>query len=163
MPDEFIDLWMRWNLNKTDCSNCPWMNYAIAELGVTEKADKTKVDEYKTAAKVSGDLAWCGCFVEWCMQKAKVETTRAGSLAGAKTWLSWGKPLAAPRFGAVTVLNRPPNPGDGHVAFFVREFEGKILLLGGNQNDSVCLNSYEKKRLLSYRWSIKTYGKEMWA
>ncbi len=160
-------------LTSADCTNCPWMKYAIAELGVKETpgdADTPRVVEYlETVGYKHDSTAWCSAFVSWCMkcagnERTLAETKKAGvSAAGAKSWLRWGVPLAAPRFGAVAVFERPPDPYLGHVGFYVGTLGDKILLLGGNQNDEVNITQQDKKLLINYRWSVKTFGGEVWA
>jgi hypothetical protein len=48
--------------------------------------------------------------------------------------------------------SRPPKPWHGHVAFYTGDTVGKLVLLGGNQNNAVCLRDYARARLISYRW-----------
>ena len=43
----------------------------------------------------------------------------------------------------------------GHVGFAVREFEHTVLVLGGNQNNQVCLKHYPRAQLLGYRWPLE--------
>jgi hypothetical protein len=50
------------------------------------------------------------------------------------------------------VLTRPGSTTNGHVTFYVGEENGKLKLLGGNQEDQVKISYYDKSRLLSYRW-----------
>jgi uncharacterized protein (TIGR02594 family) len=152
--------------------NCPWMKYAIPELGIKEApGDKNnpRVVEYlETVGFKQDSIDWCSAFVSWCMKSADNERSnkevvkKMRSPAGAQSWLVWGMQLTAPRFGAVTVLKNLSNPIYGHVAFYLGEYSDQILLLGGNQNHEVSVSSYEKKQLLQYRWSIKTFGGEKW-
>lgn len=128
-----------------------WYRIAEGELGVKEKAngDNGRILEYhsKTTLSAKTDAtAWCSAFVCWCLEKAGVEHTRS---AWARSYLSWGVALKKPRVGCVCVFSR----GDGgHVGFYVSETADDILVLGGNQSDSVCRAYYSKTRLLGYRW-----------
>jgi uncharacterized protein (TIGR02594 family) len=85
---------------------------------------------------------------------------RTGS-AAARSWLEWGVGLDVPPYGCITVLQRGrgPQPGPevvdapGHVGFFLgMANEMDILLLGGNQSNSVNVSLYPKHRVLSHRW-----------
>jgi uncharacterized protein (TIGR02594 family) len=173
MPrNETMETLTKWSLITADCTNCPWMKYAIAEVGVKEvpgDSDNPRVVEYlKTVGFSKDSTEWCSAFVNWCMkcagaERTLAETKRKGvSAAGAKSWMAWGLPIASPRFGTITVLNRPPDPASGHVAFYIGEYSDQLLLLGGNQKEEVRVLSNEKKRLLGYRWSGKTFGGEIW-
>ena len=66
----------------------------------------------------------------------------SGSLA-ARSYLSWGEKLAAPRQGCIVVLKRGKG-WQGHVTFFDREADGRLVCLGGNQSDKVCFATYRK-------------------
>src|SRR5215204_1406948 len=98
------------SLSKQDYSDCPWMKYAVLELGVKEspandnKTDNPRVSEYSktvgyhNAKKI--EIEWCSAFVSWCLLQAgykrtKDEIEKSGySAAGAKSWLTWGIPLS---------------------------------------------------------------------
>ena len=104
------------------------------------------------------DEPWCSAFANWSM----LQVGMRGSMGGlARGWLRWGQPMAQPVFGAVAVLNRPPNPANGHVAFYVGRQRAKLLLLGGNQRiqerrvnlkSIVSLSAYDDDRLIGFRW-----------
>jgi uncharacterized protein (TIGR02594 family) len=75
----------------------------------------------------------------------------SGSLA-ARSYLSWGTKLDAPRQGCIVVLKRGKG-WQGHVTFFDREENGRLICLGGNQSDNVCFAAYRKSLVLGYRWA----------
>lgn len=71
----------------------------------------------------------------------------------ARSWLNQLSPLDSPRLGAVTVLwRKSPDSWQGHVGLWMGEHSGQVLLLGGNQNDRVCIAPYSTSRILGYRW-----------
>jgi len=74
--------------------------------------------------------------------------------AAARSWLSWGRKLEKPTIGCVVVFWRGKRDGwQGHVGFYAgRARNGDILVLGGNQGDSVSIRPYSADRLLGYRW-----------
>lgn len=131
------------------------MPFALAELGQLEApgvANNPRVVEYlKTTGLPSGMAStdatpWCSAFVNWCLKRAGVSGT--GS-AAARSWLTWGSPVAKPRRGCVVVLARD---GGGHVGFFIRAtLDGRLVLLGGNQADQVSERAYPRERLLGFR------------
>ena len=147
-------------------SATPWMDIAIAELGVHENAlpgqQNQRILEYHrtTTLRASTDeTPWCSSFVNWVMTKA---TYRGTNSAAARSWLRWGNGLVAPREGAITVIRRRNAGSDAatgsatgyHVAFLVFMTPDSIRLLGGNQSDQVkystfSLESYDVK---GHRW-----------
>jgi uncharacterized protein (TIGR02594 family) len=86
--------------------------------------------------------AWCGAFVNWCLQRVGVAGTRS---AGSQSFADWGEaawsssdgaqPVGARR-GDIAVFRRQSNPTHGHVAFFQgldASRQNRIEVLGGNQ------------------------------
>jgi uncharacterized protein (TIGR02594 family) len=147
-------------------ADAPWLVLAEREMGNTAvpgTGDNPRIVEYlKTTptAKQNDEEAWCAAFINWCMEQAGLEGT--GDPA-ARSWLTWGKALAEPRQGCVTVLKRGNDPALGHVGFYVATVEtkepgsqnfeiGSIALLGGNQGRRVTVSSYPPERLLGWRW-----------
>ncbi len=143
----------------------PWMAIAQAEVGVKEfpgDGDNPRVVEYLRSTNLGAPLSsqdetsWCSAFANWCVERAGFEGTDS---AWARSWLHWGRGAGAePPIGAIVVLERPPDPNAGHVGFLVerpnpglpRE-EQVVVLLGGNQSDSVRVSSYPAQRVLDYR------------
>lgn len=138
-----------------------WMPIALREIGVRENLapDQScaRVVEYLRTttldeAQASNDATpWCSGFVNWCLEHAGVAGTRS---AAARSWLDWGRPLVKPRRGVITVLSRGAG---GHVGFYIGRgtlsFGGQpsVDLLGGNQNNEVCIASFDPDRVLGYR------------
>lgn len=100
------------------------------------------------------ETAWCSAFACTCMEEAGVKSTHS---AAARSWLTWGKPLMMPKVGCIVVLDRSDasNPNAAHVGFFWgHRADSKIDVLGGNQRNRVCVASYEKSRVIAYRWPV---------
>ena len=77
----------------------------------------------------------------------------ASGFALARSWLDWGRNLEHPVPGCVVVLYRDePNSWKGHVSFYLRTEEDRILLFGGNQLDAVREHNYPLNSVLGYRW-----------
>jgi len=53
--------------------------------------------------------------------------------------------------GCMVVFQRGSSPTSGHVAFYLETRGTGILVLGGNQSNSVCVSSYPAGKLLGYR------------
>ena len=136
----------------------PWMVLAEQELarGVREYAGPAanpRIVDYHAATSLAAtddEVPWCSSFVNWCLQHAGYEGTRS---AKARSWLTWGDPLDAARYGAIAVFARGKNPTQGHVAFFTDwQDEDTMLILGGNQHDAVSIIAKPAATLLSLRW-----------
>lgn len=104
-------------------------------------------------------VPWCSAFtnyVAWLLRLPRSKSLRA------RSWLLIGEVIdlqdAEPGFDIVVFKrgsgSQPgPNVIDapGHVGFYAGVEGTKILVLGGNQGDSVSLSSYPKSRLLGVR------------
>lgn len=107
------------------------------------------------------EVPWCAAFVNyiaWLMRLPRSKSLRA------RTWLEVGTPVcqrdALIGFTVVILQRGGGNQPDasviqapGHVGFFggFDEVANKILLLGGNQSDTVKLSSYPESRILGIR------------
>jgi uncharacterized protein (TIGR02594 family) len=104
-------------------------------------------------------VPWCSAFMNYVAWLLRLP--RSKSLL-ARSWLTVGEVIdigdAEPGFDVV-VLNRGrgKQPGasvvdaPGHVGFFAGLEGARILVLGGNQSNSVGIGSYPKSRLLGVR------------
>ena len=94
------------------------------------------------------EVPWCSAFANlicWLLH-----LPRSKSLA-ARSWLDVGfaVELDAAQVGFdVVVLSRE---GGGHVGFYAGRQGGDVLLLGGNQKDSVNVSPFPTSRVLSVR------------
>ena len=134
----------------------PWLDHAWAALGVAETpgpaSTATVLAYYRDAGHPevrSDDVAWCAAFVGACLERSGKTSTR--SLL-ARSYLTWGEAIAEPRVGAIAVLSRGSDPTQGHVGFLVGTSGDTLHLLGGNQSDRVCVQSFDRTRLLALRW-----------
>ena len=94
-------------------------------------------------------VAWCSCFVNYCVQKAGGRGTRSPS---ARSWLRWGKESDG-KVGDIVVFRRGNSPWQGHVGFVVEKGLLYVTVLGGNQSDQVKLSKYPRAAVLGYRTS----------
>lgn len=105
------------------------------------------------------DVPWCSAFtnyIAWLLRLPRSKSLRA------RSWLLIGKPIplaeAVPGFDVV-ILKRgsgtQPGPdvidAPGHVGFFAGIEGSKVLILGGNQADSVNISAYPRKRVIGTR------------
>jgi uncharacterized protein (TIGR02594 family) len=123
-----------------------WLEVAEKEVGQHEVkgGENPRIIEYHDTCTLHAkedEIPWCSAFVNWCMKQAGIVGT--GS-AAAKSWLGWGVPLEIPSLGCVCVVRdvRQPEGAGYHVALWQGESEGRLILLGGNQSDSVKVSSF---------------------
>ncbi len=133
----------------------PWMNIAKVEIGQQEKPGdehNPRVLEYLATCGTqykTDETPWCPAFANWVMIHAGKKGTNS---ALARSWLKWGEPIEEPRYGCVVVFKRGTSNWQGHVGFFVRTEGDKIVVLGGNQSNTVSIAPRSKSDLLGYRW-----------
>jgi uncharacterized protein (TIGR02594 family) len=137
-----------------------WLDHAWGDFGVAEIAgsrDNTRVVRYYADVghpHIDNDeVAWCAAFLGACLERAGLRSTR--SLL-ARSYLGWGEPVSDQHYGAIAVLSRTSDPTLGHVGFFIGQTTADIILLGGNQNDSVSVQAFPRSRLLALRWPLTT-------
>ena len=128
-------------MKKTSKANVPWMDIAMGEIGTTEikgAKDNDRIVEYhqSVALRASDDeTPWCASFANFCLKEAGIEGTDS---AAALSFRKWGQEVKVSglRYGDICVIDR--GGGRGHVGFFVGfDRSGRLLLLGGNQDDQV--------------------------
>jgi uncharacterized protein (TIGR02594 family) len=146
-----------------------WLKIAQREEGVVEipgAGNNPRILEYHASTNLDKSLArrdataWCSSFANWCLVHAgQIGTNSASALS----WRNWGSPLSldAPVLGCLAVFSRAgPGSSGGHVGFFLADQGDHILVLGGNQGDSVRrslipINGFwgtQHMSLLTYRW-----------
>lgn len=99
------------------------------------------------------ETAWCGVFVAHCLKTANVKYPNLWMQALA--YRNSGSALSKPVYGCVAIKTRK---GGGHVCFVVGrdKVTNKLVCLGGNQNDQVCLALYNEADFVEFRWYGKT-------
>jgi N-acetylmuramoyl-L-alanine amidase len=131
----------------------PWLTIAQAERSVREapgSVDNARIMAYHASTDGGPEpdsVPWCSSFVNWCITQAGLQGTQSKR---ARSWLNWGVPVKTPEPGSIVVLERgkPPN---GHVGFFVGIEAGRVLVLGGNQSDSVNVAAFPAERVIGLR------------
>ena len=97
----------------------------------------------------SDEVPWCAAFVGACLERAGIRSSRFESAA---SYLTWGVRLDGPAHGCIVVFSRD---GGGHVGFVVgQDAAGNLLVLGGNQGDSVSIKAFHRDRVTGYRWPV---------
>ncbi|WP_459211416.1 TIGR02594 family protein [Aquimarina rhabdastrellae] len=104
-------------------------------------------------AKLHDETAWCSAFVNWV---AKTTNYPYSGKLNARSWLSIGQSTDTPTLGDLVILWREsPRSWKGHVGFYIKETARYVYILGGNQNNSVCIKAYPKSRVLDYKKLLK--------
>lgn len=134
-----------------------WMTIARDELGVTEvpgRDHNARIIEYHsvtTLRATDDETPWCSSYVSWVLEQAGVRSTRS---AASRSYLKWGREIEHPIPGCIVVLRRGAPPS-GHVGFYVRSDGNRIVLLGGNQSNRVCEQSYPISDVIGYRMPLE--------
>jgi uncharacterized protein (TIGR02594 family) len=141
--------------DKQDPTAAPWLDVAKKEFGQKENkapgAHNPRIVEYhgSTTGKFKDDeTAWCSSFVNWVMEKAGPEHKGTNS-ARALSWKDYGTKSDGPVVGSIAVLDY--GNGKGHVGFVVGRSGDNIVVLGGNQKDSVSYRTIPAKAISEYR------------
>lgn len=129
------------------------MQTAAKQLGMNERDQNTAIKEYLRNGGVNLDpaqTAWCAAYVNATLAHHGMKGTGSNL---ARSFLQYGEKIDTPDEGDIVVFSRgKEGSGQGHVGFFKGyDDNGDILVLGGNQGDSVSVKAYDKKKLLGYR------------
>lgn len=126
-------------------------DYGIKEVSTREKDNPVIINYFKEIGHEwvkNDETAWCSAFVNYCCKVAGV--TYSGKL-NARSWLDVGKKVLHPYLGDIVVLWRESiDSWKGHVGFYISDDNEYIYILGGNQDNMVCIKPYKKTMLLSY-------------
>ena len=133
----------------------PW-EYAIMEFDEKEipgvKHNKRILEYFNDIGAwwfTSDEVPWCAVFVQWCLKQAGL---KYNYMANARYFLNYGTKTENPRLGDLVVLWRTSKNGTaGHVGFYIKEDKDHFWILGGNQNNKVGIDKYEKKYFLDFR------------
>jgi len=108
--------------------------------------------------ETSDEIPWCAAFanrVAWLLRLPRSKSARA------RSWLAVGQPVAldeaTPGWDVVVVKQAAADPGPevpvfrGHVGFFAGLEGDSVLILGGNQGDSVSIARFPVANVLGVR------------
>lgn len=140
----------------------PWLTVARGELGQKEIPGKgagqsnKRIEEYHDSAgnPEPDDVPWCASFVSFCMANSDNPMIIESNLKSnrASDWMHWGEPIDNPPVGALCVMSPMVKGSSGHVGFFIKRNDQKVILFGGNQGDSVCEKDFPVNKIRSFRW-----------
>lgn len=136
------------------------IHFAFMEIGQREIAgDKhnQKILAYHSTVSDwfdKDEIPWCSSFVNYCFFMAGDETRTGSGLA--QSWRHWGDETEIPVMGDLVVFVKP-NTQYGHVGFYIDQTPTHVLVLGGNQSDSVSFQWYKKDSS-----KLKLHGFRTW-
>lgn len=95
------------------------------------------------------ETPWCGLFVGHVLGNSGRFVVKEWYRA--KAWLNPDlTTLDKPAYGCLAVIDRT---GGGHVGFVVgKDTHGNVMILGGNQNDTVNITPFHPDRITGYKW-----------
>lgn len=99
--------------------------------------------------------AWCGAFMRLCLVMSDLTPPKAWYRASA--YVEYGINVGYPALGAIGIIK---NGKQWHVGIIAgKDHAGNIIMLGGNQNDSVKLSAFKPDLFKAYRWPDQSYEK----
>lgn len=147
-------------------ANARWMETLLEERRLWQSPQGWgRLGAYRRETGLGGG-DWCSIFANWVMRKNGIRGTNS---AGAVSWLNWGRVLAKPVPGCITVLRDGCFNVAGwqgidafHVTFFMQDMGYGLKCLGGNQHSMVDYSTYEWVRAprqgclfhAAYRWPV---------
>ncbi|MCK5606612.1 TIGR02594 family protein [Candidatus Pacearchaeota archaeon] len=131
-----------------------FLQKAFEEMNVKEikgKNHNPRILQYHNSTNLrasTDEIPWCSSYANFVVIKCGVEGTKS---AMARSFETWGDPLAKPIPGCVVVLKRGPDTTKGHVNFYLYETKKYIYCIGGNQGDAVSIARFPKSSVVCYR------------
>jgi uncharacterized protein (TIGR02594 family) len=128
-----------------------WMLIAKNEIGVKEvKGSKHNpiIIKYHQATSLEAktdEIPWCSSFVNWVINKSGYTGTNS---ALALSWKTWGVEVEKPLYGSIAIIEY--GEGRGHVGFVLGVQGNFVLILGGNQKDSVKVSKFNRSKFTKF-------------
>jgi uncharacterized protein (TIGR02594 family) len=142
----------------------PWFQEAKRLIGLKEgpgeEIDNQTLLDWGEDLDVhfpNDSVPWCGLFIAHCIASTLSAEPLPTNPLGARNWARWGAPCP-PQIGALLVFWRGKRDGwQGHVGFYAGEERSGATtthfhVLGGNQDNQVCVAKIKADRLLGVRW-----------
>lgn len=131
-----------------------WLTEARKYIGTKEipgvKHEPRILSWWKTIKRggiKTDEVPWCAAFVGAMLEASDIVSSRYES---ASSYLQWGVRLDAPSLGCIVIFTRN---GGGHVGFVAgKDDKGRLMVLGGNQGNSVTIAPFDMARVAGYRW-----------
>lgn len=133
------------------------LKIALSQYGVSERStgDNPVILNYAKESGIDGiandEISWCSIFINWCCFKAGLQHSGSPS---ARSWLNVGEETKQPETGDIVVLWREAvDSWKGHVGIYINLSEDKnmVFVLGGNQGNRVCVQTFSVNMILGFR------------
>lgn len=144
-----------------------WIVNGVADIGRKETNDKEYLEEnisrYCHSSIDVTDVPWCAFWLGYIIEEVGTPSTKSGM---ARSYLKWGIAVSEADWkeGDIVVFWRGRrNDGvTGHVAFLLTWDDDYVYCLGGNQGDKVCIQKFERTKILGVRrykadWKIEEW------
>ena len=132
-----------------------WQEFGVHEI--PGPISHERIIMYHASVGLSGGdtVPWCSSFRNWC-EEAVNGAGSGTNRPDARSWEKWGnkiEPFDAIPGDTCVFYRGTPVDWPGHVGFFIAWSQDLkwILVLGGNQNDRVCLKWYSATKLSAIR------------
>lgn len=100
------------------------------------------------------ETPWCGVFVAHCLTHARRGIPKHWYRA--KAYAKYGTALSKPAYGCLGVMSRK---GGGHVCIIIgKTRDGRLVVIGGNQNNQVSIAAYPRSRFSHFIWPCRANG-----
>jgi len=103
----------------------------------------------KLSHNLTDEIPWCSAFINWCLSRCNIKGT---DNALAYSWTNWGMKLTSDKWkrGAVVIFEFTKLKF--HVAFLDSFTKDTVTVIGGNQKNKVCFETYSRKNVLDVRY-----------
>lgn len=133
----------------------PWMLEMYRRYGLHEVRDNATLSSWLKFGKWLGDPAkypWCGDAIETCILRTVPGEPIPNSPFWAQSWKDFGIDAGGPIVGAISVIRW--SPSSGHVGITAEVTPTHIVMIGGNQSDSIRLTSFRRSstNFIAHRW-----------
>lgn len=131
----------------------PWMAEMHRRMGLHEVRDNAVLSAWLRIGRYLGNpakLPWCGDAMETCIVKTLPAEPVPNNPFWAQAWKDFGQDVGEPVVGAVGVIRW--NASSGHVGIVAHSDRSRVLLLGGNQSDSINLTWFNRSLFIAFRW-----------
>lgn len=119
------------------------ISHANQYVGKNERTNRVQL---KNLLKVDpARTPWCAAFVNSILKKSG---NNGSNDLTARSFLRWGVKVSNPQEGDVVVIR---TKSGYHVGFFAGFKGNKVLVLGGNQSNSVKVTAYPRKSVVQFR------------
>lgn len=132
------------------------VQHAFGYIGLSEEKDRIAIAELTGVDPV--ETEWCAAYVNGVLAEKNIpnlnDIENTPPLL-ARSYLKWGTEVALKdiEIGDLVIFERGTEGWQGHVGFYVGSVEktGELLILGGNQDNSVSIKPFGTSKLLGIR------------